>query len=108
MNITGKRVKAIRERMGITQTELARRTGLTPATISQYESGKRTMSSRSVPKLAAVLNVTSDYLLGNVAYSEKDMLADPRVRDIIDIFSGLPTAEQRTIYQFILFLRGDK
>lgn len=103
-NTIGQRIRKGRERLGITQTKLAELSSLTPASISQYESGKRRPHSYTIPRLAKALNVTSDYLVGNLTYSEKDMLANPNVRKIIEIFSDLPAEEQNVIYQFILFL----
>lgn len=105
MKEIGKRIKRIRKRMGISQTELAGLAGRTSAAISQYESGTREPHSYTIPGLAKALNVTADYLLGNLTYSEADMLADPRARDIVNIFSDLPLKEQNIIYQFTLFLR---
>jgi len=53
----GKEVRRRREELGLTGAELAARSGLTPAAVSQIETGKRTPSSASVVKLAAGLGL---------------------------------------------------
>ncbi len=58
------RIKNQRTKLRITQTELARAARLTPAAISQFESGARKPSFDALSKLAKALKVTTDYLLG--------------------------------------------
>ena len=48
----------------MTQRELARRTGLTEASVCKYLSGARTPQAEAVVLLAKALGTTSDYLLG--------------------------------------------
>ena len=58
------RVKALMKEQGITQRELARRSGLTEASVCKYLSGSRTPQAEAVVLLAKALGTTSDYLLG--------------------------------------------
>ena len=58
------RVKALMKEQGMTQRELARRTGLTEASVCKYLSGARTPQAEAVVLLAKALGTTSDYLLG--------------------------------------------
>ena len=51
----------------MTQRELAQRTNITEATISRYCNGKRIPSITQLTKIADVLNVNADYLLGRGA-----------------------------------------
>ena len=56
-------IRAIRERCGMTQEELAEMTNVTIGYISHLETGKRTNPSVAVlRKLATALNVTVDDL----------------------------------------------
>ena len=48
-------IRAERRRLGITQTELAERAGLSPETIRKYEAGTRTPSRASVERVLAAL-----------------------------------------------------
>ena len=58
------RVKALMKEQGMTQRELARRSGLTEASVCKYLSGARTPQAEAVVLLAKALGTTSDYLLG--------------------------------------------
>jgi transcriptional regulator with XRE-family HTH domain len=49
--------------MGISQTELAKRTGCAPAYISQIEGGQRKPAVKTLEKLAVSLNVDTSTLL---------------------------------------------
>jgi transcriptional regulator with XRE-family HTH domain len=61
--LIGRRIREIREKMGITQSELAEKSGLTPAAISQIESGKRARpTDDTIHKIAKALNTTYELL----------------------------------------------
>lgn len=64
MTFIGKRVKARREELGISQTVLAKRIGVSGPSLSQLESGK-IKRSRRLNKLAAVLKVSPEWLEGS-------------------------------------------
>lgn len=53
----GKRILALRNKKGLTQEELAERTGLSNTYIAMLETGKRTPSLEALYKLADALNV---------------------------------------------------
>ena len=60
------RLKIARERQGWTQAELAEKAGFQPSAISRFESGAAKPSFDNLRRLAAVLRVSTDYLLGLV------------------------------------------
>ena len=62
--IFAKRFKELRVNMGVTQTEVSRYLGITKATVSYYESGKRVPSHLMIKKIANYFKVPVDYLLG--------------------------------------------
>ncbi len=67
MNL-GKRIRARRETLELTQEQLARATGLSPQYISLIEQDKRVPSVSSLARFAEELGVTVDYLItGNEA-----------------------------------------
>ncbi|HPP30820.1 MAG TPA: helix-turn-helix transcriptional regulator [bacterium] len=65
----GKRIRIIREGMGITQEELAFKSGLHPSFISHIERGKKKASLETINKLADALGVGMDKIFEP---SEKD------------------------------------
>jgi putative transcriptional regulator len=62
----GQNVKRIREEQRYTQTEIARRCGVTPAAISGLEHGDFTPSTPLLVKLARALDVSVEELLAPV------------------------------------------
>lgn len=65
----GQRVARIRAGKGLSQGELARRTGVTQTALSYWEAGKRSMGFDGLERIAAALDVppTSIYLAGTPA-----------------------------------------
>lgn len=57
-------MKSIREFLGMTQSDLSRRSGLTVPAISQIEDGKREPSLRSVIKILDGLGVSFERMIG--------------------------------------------
>lgn len=57
-------LRAARERKGMTQKELAENIGVAKSTYSLYESGNREPNVQTIKKIADILNVSADELLG--------------------------------------------
>ena len=61
----GERLKAVRRRLGMSQEELALRSGVTQASIEVVERGKRhSMRSDHLGRIAEAVDVPADELLG--------------------------------------------
>lgn len=63
----GTRLKELRTRQGLSQTDLAKRVGVTPSTISQVESNQIFPSLPALFKMAEVLSVETGYFLQDSA-----------------------------------------
>ena len=100
------RIRNRRMELGITQTELAKAAKLTPAAISQFESGSRKPSFDALSKLATALKVTTDYLLGMKQTSYEDILADPKVSVMFRGIMKLPEKDKDTMLEFYEFLKS--
>ena len=61
-----KRLRISREARGLSQADLAKRTGLQPAAVSHFETGHRSPSFENLRKLSDALGVSVDYLLGRI------------------------------------------
>lgn len=105
------RLKLLREEKGLYQKDIAKLLNVSVASVNQYESGKRDMSTATVLILAEYFNVSTDYLLGK---------SDIRNYDDIDIEKELlniglnkndyipPTKEQQEkIEEFAKFVLKD-
>ena len=73
----GERLRAIRERRGLSQGHLARLLGAHPQSISQVERGVRGLTVQQIVKLARALQVSTDEVLGE----QKRTLAPLNVRN---------------------------
>lgn len=60
----GSRLREARERLGLSQRELAKLCNLGEAQIFRYEGEKNDPSSKHLRTIAEALHVTTDYLLG--------------------------------------------
>lgn len=67
----GERLRAARKEMGLTQTELAERLGISFVGVSQWESGKRNPKKETLVRLAAILDVPVSYFLGTESLDDE-------------------------------------
>lgn len=67
------KLKELREKQGLSQSELGKHLGFTRSTICQYEKGTREPDYKTLLKLANYFNVTVDYLLGRDSPAAGDL-----------------------------------
>ena len=99
------RIKMRRRELKLTQTELAKEANLTPAAISQFESGTRKPSFKTLSSLSDALKVTTDYLLGKAEKNYNDLLADPKVNAMFKGMMKFTEKDKETLYEFYEFLK---
>ena len=58
------RIKLLRDQRGMTQTELAKRLGITRSSVNAWEMGISVPSTQYIVELARLFKVSTDYLLG--------------------------------------------
>lgn len=99
-NLVGRNLRIIREKLGITQEELALRSGLTQGYINFLENGKRGYSEKSLEKIANGLAVQVSELFDENERKVPVVISEPskqygkrrRIYDtIIDQLDKLPT-----------------
>jgi len=99
------RIKQRRRELKMTQTELAKVANLTPAAISQFESGTRKPSFNTLSSLSDALKVTTDYLLGKEERRYDDLLADPKVGIMFRGMMEFTEKDKDILYEFYEFLK---
>jgi len=62
----GLRVRMIRETLGLTQDELAKRVGLDRTSVVNFESGKQRILMHNIPEYATALGITPKHLLRGI------------------------------------------
>ncbi len=70
------RIKALRKKAGLTQKELAYKTGLAEITIRQYESGKRQPRLEQLRNIASILGVSIGDLVDDWTQFSKNEIED--------------------------------
>lgn len=88
----GSRLTAIRKEHKISQTELAEQVGIHPNVLGRYEREEATPSVDMAAKLAGILGISLDYLVGNT-----DIELDKSILDKIVIIQKLPDEDKNCI-----------
>ena len=83
------KIKQLREQMGYTQAELARKLKLTRSSINGWEMGLSVPSTPMGVELAKIFNVSTDYLLGldDGASLRVEGLSKKEVAVLVDLVS---------------------
>lgn len=99
------RLRATREAKGLSQADLAAKTGLQPSAISHFETGRRAPAFDNLKVLADALSVTTDYLMGR---GEVGASAGPTAERMFRDFSTLSAADQERLAEFAKLLAMKK
>lgn len=81
-NSIGAKLKTLRKSQRLTQQAVADKVGITRATISNYEIGRRTPHLKDLQKLAAFYNVGLDYFGISTADEVLELLA--RAKEVFE------------------------
>ena len=81
------KIKLLREKRGLTQSELAKQLGLTRSGVNAWEMGISVPSTQYIVELAVFFGVSTDYLLGLSETSTVTVagLTDREIASIIEI-----------------------
>ena len=71
MDITAKRLRELRLKLGLSQSELSRVSGTDQASISKAESNQNGLNIKNLYKICKALDCTSDYLIGLIDTPKK-------------------------------------
>ena len=104
--LSGSNILELRERAGLTQTELARRMGETKMAISRWKAGlTKSLSAKNLLKAASVLGVEPNTLLGKVVLRDSLALHE---RELLDSFRSLPERDRKVVLELIGALVANK
>ena len=97
----GQRIKYKREQLGISQTELAQKIGVSKQTLYKYENDLITnIPSDAIEKISMVLECAPAYLMG---WDEKE-----RIMKYAQLLSDLPDDAIENVMKYIDFLSHTK
>jgi transcriptional regulator with XRE-family HTH domain len=110
----GSRITAARQAAGLTQQELATKTGVTQRVIAYWEREAVSLRADQLDALADALRITADDLLGRAQPKTRATASGPigKARRIFTAISKLPRRQQEKIFSilepFITQHGGDK
>ena len=96
-------LRILRNQAGITQQELADRTGLTRSRINNYERGIRKIEKEVAETLADFFNVDLDYFYARTKSPSGSYLSEAET-EMLDSYRKLNSAGQLKVYDYILDL----
>ena len=96
----GNRIKFLRKRANITQSELAEKLNLSFGTISKYEKDEISIPSETLLKIANIFNVSTDFLLGRVDIKNESIPIAASTKGSIDL-SDVCDEDKEAIMRFI-------
>ena len=88
------KIKILRDKNGYTQSELAKKVGLTRSAVNAWEMSNAIPSTEIIIKLAKIFGVTTDYLLG-VDNEEKISVKDLNPKEIDSIQNVINCIRER-------------
>jgi len=99
----GRRLADARNSLDISQSEAARRIGITQSTYSGYETGTRRIKLSMLQRIADVYNVTVDWLIGTDCHSETRpaLTLSDQEYDLVIRFRELSEAERAIILRSV-------
>jgi len=100
------RISKKREELNLSQTDLAKRAGLKPPAISQYESGLRSPSYEALIKLSNALGVTTDYLISGKEERLED-INDKAINMLFKLIPNFSIENRDKLLEYAIFLSGE-
>lgn len=96
----GARVAQQRKAQGVTQAQFAEWLGVSQQTVNAYEVGRRRMPVSSLPKVAKLLGVALEELIGEETKPGKRGPA-PKLQRQIERIQELPKPQQKFVMQML-------
>ena len=85
---------------GVKSADVARATGISNMTFSDWKNGKSTPKMDKIEKIAKYFGVTTDYMIGKKSEIPSASMADDHL-ELIKLYSSLSEADQKAIMQIM-------
>jgi transcriptional regulator with XRE-family HTH domain len=97
----GERLVTARQQMGLSQAQVAERLGITQQSYGGWERRETALKPEHLVKVAAILNVTVDYLLGKEDSRKRSGGPVGKARRVFEEVSKLPRNQQQHIIRVV-------
>lgn len=97
----GQRLRRIRESRGFSQEQLGRRSGISQRMVAYYENHAKKAPAHQLLKMAAVLRVSLEELLGYKALAETNGKRSSRLWNKLRMVETLPAKDRKQVLQLI-------
>lgn len=94
------RLVRLRKQAGLSQMQMAEKLGISQPVVSDYERGASRLHGELILKVAEILNVTADELLGKESLP-KQPRATGKVQKLFEEVSALPRRQQDKVVEFV-------
>lgn len=111
----GDKIRALREKMEMSQSQLAHSAGISPGLVSQIENNVTMPSLETLDKIAECLDVETSYFLVDTSSTNQylsslspelvSLLGDPKVQAILTAVRDLEPGELKFILNFLEFFK---
>lgn len=98
----GKRIKALRKELHISQAELAKKIGMSASAIGMYEQNRRIPDNETLLKFSKYFGVSTDYLLGKSDYAPND------VSNILEDFTNMLSEQEGLMFDGVPLTEDEK
>lgn len=102
------RLRELRLKRGMTQTQVGALIGVSCVTIGRYEAGEREPSNAKIAALADYFGVSVDYLMGRDEGQPQPSPADRQRRDVEAMLRAMSEADLEKVYDYARFITRDK
>jgi transcriptional regulator with XRE-family HTH domain len=97
----GQRMSEARERAGLTQSELAKKLGVTQQVVAAWERRIIALRPEQIKAIAQAINTTADYLIGITESWKGSKGPSGKVRQVFEQVSKLPRRQQDKVVEFV-------
>lgn len=97
----GTRVADLRKELGLTQQQLADALGTTQQQVASYEVARLRIPASMLPRLARVLGVTLETLIGDEHRPAAKRGPAPKLQQQIERIQQLPRSQQKFVMQML-------
>lgn len=97
----GLRIATSRRKLGINQTELARRIGISRSTIRSFETGNSEPGATEIFIIADQVDCDPCWLLTGISHSKSENMPDQPVEEIFVTLKSYPKAERKRLLKLL-------